>query len=54
MDADLRGEADVVPVIDVVDDAIEEALRQRINVNVVYEPAAKKVFHGMAALLRFR
>ncbi len=54
MDADLRGEPDVVPVLDVVDDAIEEALRQRISVDVVYEPAAKKVFHGMAALLRFR
>ncbi|HQR17037.1 MAG TPA: hypothetical protein PK948_01635 [Gemmatimonadales bacterium] len=54
MDADLRGEPDVVPVLDVVDDAIEEALRQRINVNVVYEASAKKIIHGMAALLRFR
>jgi len=54
MEADLRGEADVVPVIDVVDDAIEEALRQRVNVDVVYEPAAKKAVHGLAALLRFR
>ena len=54
MDADLRGEDDVVPVLDVVDDAIEEALRQRIGVDVVYETTAKKVFHGMAALLRFR
>ncbi|HEX5003942.1 MAG TPA: hypothetical protein VFV65_01415 [Gemmatimonadales bacterium] len=54
MEADLRGEADVVPVIDVVDDAIEEALRQRVTVNVVYEPAAKKAIHGLAGLLRFR
>ncbi len=54
MDADLRGEPDVVPVLDVVDDAIEEALRQRITVNVVYEASAKKIIHGMAALLRFR
>ena len=37
-----------------VDDAIEEALRQRVAVNVVFEPAAKKAIHGMAALLRFR
>jgi peptide chain release factor subunit 1 len=54
MEADLRGESDVVPVIDVIDDAIEEALRQRVTVNVVFEPAAKKAIHGMAALLRFR
>lgn len=54
MDADLRGEPDVVPVLDVVDDAIEEALRQRVTVNVVYEPSAKRVIHGTAALLRFR
>jgi len=54
MEADLRGEKDVVPVIDVIDDAIEEALRQRVTVNVVFEPAAKKAIHGLAALLRFR
>jgi len=54
MDADLRGEAEVVPVLDVVDDAIEEALRQRVTVNVVYEPSARKAIHGLAALLRFR
>ena len=42
MEADLRGEGEVVPVLDVVDDAIEEALRQRVAVNVVFEPAAKK------------
>jgi len=54
MEADLRGETDVVPVIDVLDDAIEEALRQRITVDVVYEPSAKKAVHGLAALLRFR
>ncbi len=54
MEADLRGEGEVVPVLDVVDDAIEEALRQRVTVNVVFEPAAKQAIHGMAALLRFR
>jgi len=54
MEADLRGESDVVPVIDVLDDAIEEALRQRITVDVVYEPSAKQAIHGLAALLRFR
>jgi peptide subunit release factor 1 (eRF1) len=54
MEADLRGEGEVVAVLDVIDDAIEEALRQRVAVNVVFEPAAKKAIHGMAALLRFR
>ncbi len=54
MEADLRGESDVFPVLDVIDDAIEEALRQRVTVNVVYEPSAKKAVHGLAALLRFR
>jgi peptide subunit release factor 1 (eRF1) len=54
MEADLRGETDVVSVIDVIDDAIEEALRQRVTVNVVFEPAAKQAIHGLAALLRFR
>lgn len=50
---DCRGEGDPLPVIDVVDDAIEEALRQRVDVNVVYEPA-RDMIHGLAALLRFR
>ncbi len=54
MEADLRGEGDIVHVIDVIDDAIEEALRQRVTVNVVFEPAAKQAIHGLAALLRFR
>lgn len=54
MEADLRGEGEVVPVLDVVDDAIEEALRQRVTVNVVYEPTARAAFRGLAALLRFR
>lgn len=54
MEADLRGEGEVVPVLDVVDDAIEEALRQRVTVNVVYDPSARAAVHGLAALLRFR
>jgi len=40
--------------LDVIEDAIEEALRQRVTVNVVFEPAAKQAIHGLAALLRFR
>jgi peptide subunit release factor 1 (eRF1) len=41
-------------VIDVVDDAIEEALRQHVDVNVVYEEEACERIDGLAALLRFR
>jgi peptide chain release factor subunit 1 len=51
---DCRGEGDPVPVLDVVDDAIEEALRQGVDVNVVYEPEAQEAIDGLAALLRFR
>jgi len=41
-------------VLDVVDDAIEEALRQGVDVNVVYEPEARASIEGLAGLLRFR
>ena len=43
-----------VPVPDIVDDAIEEALRQRIDLDVVFEPDAAETINGLAALLRFR
>jgi peptide subunit release factor 1 (eRF1) len=49
-----RGEGEPIPVLDVVDDAIEEALRQGIDVNVVYEPEAREGIEGLGALLRFR
>ncbi len=49
-----RGEGDPIPVLDVVDDAIEEALRQSVDVNVVYEPEARDAIDGLGALLRFR
>ncbi|HEY8256809.1 MAG TPA: hypothetical protein VIG08_04070 [Gemmatimonadales bacterium] len=49
-----RGEGEPVPVLDVVDDAIEEALRQRIVVNVIYEEAARASVRGLSAILRFR
>jgi peptide subunit release factor 1 (eRF1) len=51
---DLRGDAGVVPVLDVVDDAIEEALRQRIEVEVLYDEKARGAVRGLAGLLRFR
>jgi peptide subunit release factor 1 (eRF1) len=49
-----KGEGDPVPVADVIDDALEEALRQRLDVNVLYDPAAAKAVDGLAALLRFK
>lgn len=49
-----RGEGEPIPVLDVVDDAIEEALRQRIVVNVIYEEEARASVRDLAAILRFR
>ncbi len=37
-----------------IDDAVEEALRQRAQVDVLYDDAARRVVNGLAALLRFR
>jgi peptide subunit release factor 1 (eRF1) len=51
---DCRTEGEPIPVIDVIDDAIEEALRQEVDVNVVYEPQARDEVEGLGALLRFR
>jgi peptide subunit release factor 1 (eRF1) len=49
-----RGEGEPIAVLDVVDDAIEEALRQSVDVNVVYEPEARDAIASLGALLRFR
>jgi peptide subunit release factor 1 (eRF1) len=43
-----------VPVLDIADEAIEEALRQRVDVEVVYDPEARAAVRGLASLLRFR
>lgn len=51
---DCRGEGEPVPVLDVVDEAIEEALRQQVGVNVVYDEQAAGQVEGLAGLLRFR
>lgn len=48
------GDGDAVPVADVIDDAIEEALRQRVDLDVVFEPDAADTINGLAGLLRFR
>jgi peptide subunit release factor 1 (eRF1) len=53
-EAECGGEGEPVAVLDVIDDAIEEALRQGVDVNVVYEPEARETLDGLGALLRFR
>jgi peptide subunit release factor 1 (eRF1) len=54
IERECRGEGEPIPVLDVVDDAIEEALRQGVDVNVVYEPEARDAIDSLGALLRFR
>jgi len=49
-----RGLGNAIPVPDVIDDAIEEALRQRLDLDVVFESDAAETINGLAALLRFR
>jgi peptide chain release factor subunit 1 len=43
-----------LPVADVVDDAIEEALGQSAEVAVIHDNEAKKKIDGIAAILRFK
>jgi peptide subunit release factor 1 (eRF1) len=51
---DLREDGDVVHTVDVIDDAIEEALRQRVALDVIYDPDAADAIDGLAGLLRFK
>ena len=51
--AAFRGEGDPVPVADVLDDAVEDALRQRAHVAVVHGAPARR-FDRLAAVLRFQ
>ncbi len=50
---DLRSDGEVVPTLDVIDDAIEEALRQRVTLDVIHEDGNDEI-DGLAALLRFK
>ncbi len=50
----LRADGDVVPVLDIVDEAIEEALRQRVEVEVLYDDQARAAIASLGGLLRFR
>jgi peptide subunit release factor 1 (eRF1) len=49
-----RDEGEPVPVADLVNEAIEEALRQRLDLVVIDDPAAGEAITGMAGYLRFR
>jgi hypothetical protein len=51
---DCRGEGDAVQVPDLVGEAVDGALQQRVEVVVIDEPELKKRVDGLAALLRFR
>ncbi|HET9039277.1 MAG TPA: host attachment protein [Gemmatimonadales bacterium] len=51
---DCRGEGEPQPVLDVADEAVEEALRQGVEVIVVHDREAAEAFDGLAAILRFR
>jgi peptide chain release factor subunit 1 len=51
---DLRADGDVVPSLDVIDDAIEEALRQHVALDVTWSSEAAEVVDGLAGLLRFK
>jgi peptide chain release factor subunit 1 len=51
---ELRSDGEVVPVFDVIDEAVEEALRQGLPVEVIHSPAAAARIHALAGLLRFR
>lgn len=51
--ADCRGEGTADPVLNLVDAAIDEALRQRAEVIVVDDPRLAQQIDGLAAILRF-
>jgi peptide subunit release factor 1 (eRF1) len=52
--ADGRGEGDPIPVPDVVNEALEEAIGQDVQVVLLQDPEAIQKLGGMGALLRFR
>lgn len=51
---DLREDGEVIPTVDVIDDAIEEAFRQRVALDVIYDPEHAEMVDGLAGLLRFK
>ena len=52
---DLRDDGQVMPTVRcAIDDAIEEALRQRVALDVIYDPVPAESVDGLAGLLRFK
>jgi peptide subunit release factor 1 (eRF1) len=51
---DCQREGEPVPVPDLVSEVLEEALNQRVEVEVIDDPEARSSIDGLAALLRFR
>lgn len=51
---DCEGHGNAIPVPDLIDEAIEEALRQGSTVELVEDGVAREVVAGLAALLRFK
>lgn len=54
VERDCAGDGKGTPVVDVIDEALEEALRQRVAVEVVHTPEAAARVDGLAGLLRFK
>jgi peptide subunit release factor 1 (eRF1) len=52
--ADCRGLGEATPIQDVIDDAVEDALAERVQVIVVEDGAGSSVVDRMAGFLRFR
>lgn len=51
---DLRDDGDVRPTVDIIDDAVEEALRQHVALDVIYDADLAEQVDGLAGLLRFK
>jgi peptide subunit release factor 1 (eRF1) len=52
--ADCRGEGDPIPVADLMDETLEEALRQHLQIIMIHDPECAALLDGLGALLRFR
>jgi len=52
--ADCRGEGGPIPVADLMNEILEEALRQNLQIIMVHDPKSAALLDGLGALLRFR
>jgi len=51
---DCQGEGEPVPLPDLVSEALDEALQQHVDVEIIDDPEVREGVDGLAALLRFR